>query len=68
MRDHAQLRGPLQALPHLAQHVEEDGGEEDAATKAEDHTWQQWLTCNYTQLEDGESYSKYVILIGRDRD
>ena len=60
MRDHAQLRGPLQALPHLAQHVEEDGGEEDAATKTEDHTW-------YI-IEDGESYSKYVILIDRDRD
>ena len=39
LRDHSQLRGSLQALPDLPQHVEEDGGEEDASSKTQDNTW-----------------------------
>ena len=37
--DHSKGGGPLQALPHLPQHVKEDSGQEDASAKAQHYSW-----------------------------
>ena len=37
--DHPKDGGPLQTLPHLPQHVKEDGGQEDASAKAQHYSW-----------------------------
>ena len=50
--DHPQVRGPLEAVPHLPHHVDEDSGEEDPASKAEDDSW------------DGKlCYSEWLIVV-----